>query len=129
MLKQELREPQVYNAIITAIARGSSRLNDVALKAGIMTSTCSIYLQSLISLGIVRKEHPAGDEKSRKSIYLLEDHLFYFWYRFVSNHISSIVTGKGSMLYDLLIEPNLNDYMGRIFVNRAVGPCICDIRC
>ena len=115
LLKQELREPQVYNAIITAIARGSSRLNDIALKAGIMTSTCSIYLQSLISLGIVRKEHPAGDEKSRKSIYLLEDHLFYFWYRFVSNHISNVVIGKGSMLYDLLIEPNLNDYMGRIF--------------
>ena len=34
-----------------------------------------IYLQSLILLGIVQKEHPAGDEKSRKSIYLLEDHL------------------------------------------------------
>ncbi|MCE5223803.1 ATP-binding protein [bacterium] len=115
LLKQELREPQVYNAIITAIAKGSSRLNDISLKAGLMTSTCSIYLQTLISLGIVRKEHPAGDEKSRKSIYLLEDHLFYFWYRFISSHISNIVTGKGSMLYELLIEPRLNDYMGWIF--------------
>ena len=115
LLKQELREPQIYNSIIAAIAKGASRLNDISLKAGLMTSTCSIYLKSLISLGIVRKENPAGEEKSRKTIYQLEDNLFYFWYRFIANHIPSIVTGNGAKLFELQIEPKLNDYMGRIF--------------
>jgi AAA+ ATPase superfamily predicted ATPase len=115
LLKQELREPQVYNSIITAIAKGSSRLNDISLKTGLMTSICSIYLKSLISLGIVEKQTPAGDEKSKKTIYSLQDNLFYFWHRFIASSMATIVTGKGEELFDHQIEPQLTDYMGRIF--------------
>jgi len=115
LLKQELREPQVYNSIITAIAKGCSRLNDISLSAGLMTSTCSVYLKSLISLGIIKKENPAGDEKSKKTIYQLEDNLFYFWYRFVASNISSIVSGNGEPLFNSQVEPRINDYMGPIF--------------
>ena len=32
LLKQELREPAIYNAIIKAIAEGASRLNDITMK-------------------------------------------------------------------------------------------------
>ena len=34
LLKQELREPAIYNAIIKAIAEGASRLNDITTKVG-----------------------------------------------------------------------------------------------
>jgi uncharacterized protein len=115
LLKQELRELQVYNSIITAIAKGSSRLNDISLKAGLMTSICSVYLKSLISLGIVSKETPAGEEKSKKTIYSLHDNLFYFWHRFMASSLSTIVTGKGEALFVNQIEPYLTDYMGKIF--------------
>ncbi len=34
LLKQELREPAIYNTIIKAIAEDTSRLNDIKTKVG-----------------------------------------------------------------------------------------------
>jgi AAA+ ATPase superfamily predicted ATPase len=70
LLKQELREPTVYNGIIEAIAGGASRLNEIATKCGIESNKCAKYLKSLISLGIVRKEIPVTEKASKKSIYI-----------------------------------------------------------
>ena len=36
LLKQEMRAPATYNAVITAIAQGASRLNEIATKAGLL---------------------------------------------------------------------------------------------
>ena len=56
LLKQEVREPAVYNAIITAVAIGSSRMSEIATKIGETTSVCSQYMKNLINLGLIRKE-------------------------------------------------------------------------
>ena len=58
LLKQELREPAIYNTIIKAIAEGASRMNDIKMKVGEENSVVSKYLKTLINLGIVRKETP-----------------------------------------------------------------------
>ena len=58
LLKQEVREPAVYNAIITAVATGSSRMSEIATKIGETTSVCSQYMKNLINLGLIRKETP-----------------------------------------------------------------------
>ena len=55
LLKQELRDPATYNAVIAAIAGGASRLNEIATKVGIGTSACSNLLISLIAMGLVKK--------------------------------------------------------------------------
>ena len=80
LLKQEVREPALYNAIITAIATGYSRLSEISTKVGENTGTCSTYLKNLISLGLVEKENPYGEANSKKSIYKIADNLFRFWY-------------------------------------------------
>ena len=41
LLKRELREPAVYNSIITAIAGGASRASEIASKAGLESSVCA----------------------------------------------------------------------------------------
>lgn len=115
LLKQELRDPFTYNAIITAIACGSSKLNEISTKVGIETSACSNHLTSLIALGLVKKEMPITESLSRKTIYLLEDQMFRFWYRFVLPNMNSIVSGNGDRIYDKIIAPQLNNYMGLIF--------------
>ncbi len=114
LLKQELREPQVYNEIITAIAAGSSRLNEISTKTGLETAVCSKYLTSLIELGIVKKERPILQEKSKKTIYRLADSMFRFWYRFVPQNIAQIQSGAGDKVYDS-IEPYISGYMGEVF--------------
>ena len=115
LLKQELRDPFTYNAIITAIAGGASKLNEISTKVGLETSACSNHLTSLIALGLVNKEIPITESLSRKTIYLLEDQMFRFWYRFVLPNMNSIVSGNGDKIYDKKIEPQLNNYMGLIF--------------
>lgn len=57
LLKQELREPAIYNAIIKAIADGSSKMIDIKMKVGEESSVISKYLKTLINLGIVKKTH------------------------------------------------------------------------
>ena len=62
LLKQEVREPALYTAIITAIATGSSRMSEISGKVGEDTNVCSTYLKNLITLGIVQKELPYGEK-------------------------------------------------------------------
>ncbi len=116
LLKQELREPASYHSIISAIASGHSRINEIATKTGLESSGCSNQLTSLISLGIVRKEVPITEkENSRRTLYSLCDTMFLFWYRFVRPNISAISRGAGSEVYLHLVKPQLTDFMGRIF--------------
>lgn len=115
LLKQELREPAVYNAIIKAIAEGASKLNEIAMKIGENTSVVSKYLSTLIGLEIVKKEKPIMEKPGRKTIYLLEDNFFRFWYRFVPNNMSAIDSGRIKRIYTHAVKQHLSDYMGLIF--------------
>ena len=114
LLKQEVREPAIYTAIITAIATGYSRMSEISSKVGEDTNVCSNYLKNLINLGIIQKETPYGEKESRKSIYSIGDNMFYFWYRFVLDNNSVIARGASDMVYRR-IEPQLSNYMGRVF--------------
>lgn len=114
LLKQEVREPAIYNAIIAAIATGASKLNEIAGKIGEDTGTCATYIKNLVTLGIVRKEMPYGEKASRKTIYSLEDNMFRFWYRFVLHNTSIISRGATELAYQR-IKLELFSYMGAVF--------------
>lgn len=114
LLKQEVREPAVYTAIITAIATGYSRMSEISTKVGEETNICSSYLKNLLALGIVRKESPYGEKSSKKSIYSIDDNMFRFWYRFVPENASMIARGASDLVYKR-IEPYFSDYMGKVF--------------
>ena len=114
LLKQEVREPALYNAIITAIATGASRMAEISTKVGEDTSVCATYLKNLTALGLVQKETPYGEKASRKSIYSIDDNMFRFWYRFVPENHSIIGRGAVDLAYKR-IEPHLSDYMGKVF--------------
>ena len=114
LLKQEVREPAIYTAIITAIATGSSRMSEISSKVGEDTNVCTNYIKNLMNLGIVQKETPYGEKASRKSVYSIEDNMFRFWYRFVPENASIISRGAAELAYNR-IEPHLPDYMGAVF--------------
>lgn len=114
LLKQEVREPAIYNAVITAIATGSSKMNEISNKIDEETSVCAIYIKNLITLGIVKKESPYGEKSSRKTIYSIEDNMFRFWYRFVPENTSLISRGATDLVYRR-IAPEISSYMGSVF--------------
>jgi len=114
LLQQEVREPAIYNAIISAVATGSTKLSEIGGKVGEETSACSAYLKNLISLGIIKKETPFTEKSTKKTIYVIADNLFRFWYRFVPANISIIQKDMTDMAYTRISE-QLSSYMGAVF--------------
>lgn len=115
LLKQELREPAVYNAIIKAIADGASRANEITTKVGESSAVVMKYVKTLIKLGIVKKETPVTEKPGKKTIYQLADNFFRFWYRFVPSNMSAIDSGRITKIYPRLIKQHFSDYMGLVF--------------
>lgn len=114
LLKQEVREPATYNAVITAIANGATKLKEISDKVGEDSSKCSAYVKNLIELGMVKKEMPYGEKTNRKTIYSISDNMFRFWYRFVPENTSLISRGAADIAYNR-IAPEISSYMGNIF--------------
>ena len=114
LLKQEVREPAIYNAVITAIATGASKMNEISNKIDEDTSVCATYIKNLITLCIIKKESPYGEKTSRKTIYSIEDNMFRFWYRVVPENASIISRGAAELAYKR-ISPELPSYMGGVF--------------
>ena len=115
LLKQELREPAVYNSIITAIAGGASRPNEISTKVGIESAICAKYLKVLLELGILTKTTPITEKFGKKTIYRIEDNFFRFWYRFVPQNISAISSGRFPQIYEQAVKQHLPTYMGLVF--------------
>jgi len=116
LLKQELREGAVYNSIINAIALGHVKLNEIASKIGEDTSKTIKYLDTLITLNILYREFPFGEnpEKSRKGIYRIMDNCYRFWYRYIFTNKTIIEQGAGGALLKSFL-PEINSYIGVSF--------------
>jgi AAA+ ATPase superfamily predicted ATPase len=114
LIKQECREPAQYNAIIGVIARGASKLSDIASKAGLTTGLCSNYLSTLLAIGIVKKETPFGEKTGKKTIYILADSMFKFWYRFMPDNMALIQKGQKDLVWDR-VSPQIPAFMGSVF--------------
>ena len=115
LLKQELREPQMYNTIITAIASGKTKMSEISTTAGIESGLCSKYINNLISLGILKRETPVTNPSTKRPIYLVDDELFRFWYYFIPKNMAAIVSGRIADSYAETAKKHLPDYMGLVF--------------
>lgn len=115
LLKQELREPAVYNAVISTLASGETRLTDIASKTKLEAPVCAKYIRTLTELGIVSRIQPVVQESNRKSIYRITDQFFRFWYRFVPGNITAISSGNIRRVFDASIWSYIPGYMGYVF--------------
>ena len=115
LLKQELREPAIYNSVITAIADGATRLNQISDKTGYETAVCTKYLKSLMELGIIQKRQSVVQKSGRKTTYHISDNFFRFWYRFVPRNLMAITSGRMERIYDAAVGSYLSSYMGLVF--------------
>ena len=115
LLKQELREPAIYNSVISAIAGGASHANEISTKVGLESGICAKYLKVLLELGILKKEVPVTEKPGRKTIYTIDDNFFRFWYRFVPRNMSLISTNRIRSVYDQAVKRFYPDYMGLVF--------------
>lgn len=115
LMKQEMREPAVYNSIIKAISEGASRQVDISNRAGMQSKSVAVYLKALVDLGVIEKQFPYGERNSKKVIYKVKDQLFRFWYRFIPKSLSFIEMGMAENACEKIIGPMFNEYFGPVF--------------
>jgi AAA+ ATPase superfamily predicted ATPase len=119
-LKQELREPAVYNTILASLAAGNRKLNELYRSTGYSRAKILVYLKHLTELDIVEKLVPIseeGKENAKKGLYRIKDHYLHFWYCFVFPNLSELQLGKKTYVYDQSIKPRLNEYMEEYFAD------------
>ena len=105
LLKQEFREPMIYNSIIEAVATGASKFNEISQKICEESSKCASYIKNLQEIRVIKKELPYNEPiNSKKSVYLLNDYLFRFWYKYVFANASSLDVLGAEKYVDTIIE-------------------------
>lgn len=118
LLREELREPALYNSILQAIANGASSLKTIAEHSGVEYTSVGKYTRTLEELGLAARIVPFGDmpSKSRKGRYVIRDPFFAYWYRFVNENTESIETGAGhAAAQDAAFTDAFDTYVGQQF--------------
>jgi AAA+ ATPase superfamily predicted ATPase len=117
LLREELREPRSYFAILQAIAHGRNRLNEIAQAIGYERSSVSFYLSILQDLLIVERRVPVTErqpQKSRKGIYRMKDPFISFWFRFIPPNLSTLEAGDTNSVRQT-VQKNLSTFTGPVF--------------
>jgi AAA+ ATPase superfamily predicted ATPase len=92
LLRQELREPTTYMAILQAVAGGASRVTEIANEIDRDASSISRYLENLGELALLERETPVTDSDGR-GVYRLTDQFLRFWFRYVAPNRSQLEQG------------------------------------
>ena len=120
LISSELRELSVYNTILSAIAQGHNKLNDLFLTTGFSRAKISVYMKNLSHFDIVEKVvsfETGGWDNAKKGVYQIKDTYVNFWFKFVFPYLSDLYLMTPSAFYDAHIAKELDDYLSRYFRN------------
>ena len=118
LLKLELRELGAYNTILTALATGRNKLNDIFEYTGYGRAKISVYLKNLSEMDIVEKVYSVSvrnAENTKKGVYRIKDNFLNFYYAYVFPNMSDIETDNGKYIYNKLFVPDMGRFMRKSF--------------
>ncbi len=122
ILREELREPRYYFALLQAIAHGKRKLSEIVNATGINQPVANKYLSVLADLKIVERELPVTEEKplkSKKGLYRVTDEFFMFWFRFIFPKRGELEMGRVKDVIDI-VRKDLPQYLGGIYEKVAI---------
>ena len=113
LLLEELRVPNRYMDILTAISLGKCYLSGISDFTKIKRENLTTYLSSLETLNLISREYPVLTER-KKSRYVLTDPFFKFWFRFVNPNKAVLELGLEEKVWNNIKE-DFNAYLGEVF--------------
>lgn len=84
ILLEEFIKPVTYQRVLSAIASGCTKANEISRKAQMSSSLTSKYLSDLVMLDIVKKDTPVDDGNGKKVRYSIADPYLNFHYRYLA---------------------------------------------
>ena len=103
ILREELREPRYYFALLQAISTGKRKLSEIVNATGLRQPIANKYLGVLSDLKVVERELPVTVEKplkSKKGLYRITEAFFEFWFKFVFTRRGELEMGKTDVVLD-----------------------------
>jgi len=116
LLREELREPRNYLAILHALALGRRKFGDIINHTGLEKNVLYKYLQVLGDLRIVSREVSVTEprpERSKRSLYKIDDPFTAFWMEYVYPFRSDLELGN--------TEPSLEHFRKSFFRNVSMA--------
>lgn len=104
LLLEEIPSALETRPLLDAIGAGAHRVSEIAGRLGRPATSMARPLDRLLSLGLVRRELPFGeDEKSSKrALYKIADPFFRLWFRVVAPHRAQLASGTPASRRQLL---------------------------
>ncbi len=112
LLRQEVREPRTYMAILRAVAEGRDEPSQAAQASRVDPRSISKYVELLEELDILERVRPLGFKKPVKLRF--KDNYFRFWFTYVHPARSLIEAGAWKDVRNAVLS-TLNSYVSRAF--------------
>ncbi|MBQ9633195.1 MAG: ATP-binding protein [Lachnospiraceae bacterium] len=117
-LSLELRELSYYNRMLATLAEGHTRVNAISAAVGKPKDIVVPYMNTLISIGVVKKENPVTEKTNRKKTqYKIISSYDRFWYKYVAPNMGLYYRGEFGRIIEEKIRPNLADFKHQVFVD------------
>ncbi|MGB9939011.1 ATP-binding protein [Methanosarcina sp.] len=116
LLKTEVQDSNTYFNIMKVIAAGTTTPSEIAVASGIKPTSIDYFLTVLRDdLDLIVREIPVCERKTtKKSIYLIKDNFFKFWFRFIYPNYSELELGNTDLVLSK-IEAELDRFTGPAF--------------
>ena len=118
ILSEELRELSVYQTILSALAGGRHKLNDIYEYTGFSRAKISVYLKNLMELELIEKVFScdtAGREHAQKGVYRICDHFLHFAFTYLYPNSSRLTVTPAETFYEGDIAPTFRRFMSAAF--------------
>lgn len=114
----ELRELSYYNHILSTLAKGLNRVNQISLSVEKPKDVVVPYMNTLMSIGMVTKENPVTEKTNRKKTrYSIVNSFDVFWYKFFAPYYELFCEGNMDRIMDMSIKPNFSKFMETVFIS------------
>ena len=97
LLKEELREPRNYLAILRAISQGRHKFGEITNDTGLAKNVLHKYLHVLEDLQLIARDVPVTEpnpRKSKRALYTIQDPFVTFWFACGHPYISDLELGE-----------------------------------
>jgi AAA+ ATPase superfamily predicted ATPase len=114
LLRDEMRDPRHYAAVLRAIASGHHTLSAIAREAGVERSSLSSYLATLRGAGYVERRVPIGITpagRRKRGTWHVSDPYVRFWGRYILPYTGAIEKGQGAGLVDQVLRPTWEQFV------------------
>lgn len=108
----ELRDVNVYCTILSCLAEGKNKLNDLHLHTGFSRAKISVYIKNLMQLELVEKVFSfdnASSMNAKKGVYRISHSFLLFYFKFMYANYSELIRQSPSAFFENFVAPSLGE--------------------